>query len=167
MDPDELARLAQRVDEERLLRDFVEQSNMIEGIMRMPKDHEIEAHEKFLALEEVTIPALEEFVEAIGGGPLRSKSGMDVRVGNHVAPAGGPLIKTRLQAIIEKASMGSRGAWRTHVSYEHLHPFMDGNGRSGRVLWLWVMHGTQLPLPLGFLHKFYYQTLSYARDPRS
>jgi hypothetical protein len=38
-------------------------------------------------------------------------------------------------------------------------PTTDGNGRSGRALWLWCMRGRA---PLGFLHQFYYQTLGAA-----
>ena len=55
--------------------------------------------------------------------------------------------------------MRALGACETHVRYELLHPFLDGNGRSGRALWLWLMGQA----PLGFLHTFYYQTLSAAR----
>ena len=40
------------------------------------------------------------------------------------------------------------------------HPFTDGNGRSGRALWLWQMNNHA---PFGFLHTFYYQTLENSR----
>jgi hypothetical protein len=45
-----------------------------------------------------------------------------------------------------------------HVRYETLHPFTDGNGRTGRALWYWMMVGSSRA-DLGFLHAFYYQTL--------
>ena len=53
-----------------------------------------------------------------------------------------------------------------HLRYETLHPFMDGNGRSGRILWAWQMlhHDIAPGIRLGFLHAFYYQTLA-ARPP--
>ena len=32
-----------------------------------------------------------------------------------------------------------------HIAFEYIHPFSDGNGRVGRLLWLW--HREQLGLP--------------------
>lgn len=53
--------------------------------------------------------------------------------------------------------------WKMHVAFEKLHPFMDGNGRTGRALWAWHMKQLGLdPFALSFLHRFYYQTLAAA-----
>ena len=55
-------------------------------------------------------------------------------------------------------------ALRGQCAYEMLHPFMDGNGRSGRALWAWMMLRLgQDPFALLFLHRFYYQTLENSR----
>jgi hypothetical protein len=57
-----------------------------------------------------------------------------------------------------------------HVEYEQLHPFTDGNGRSGRAMWLYAMKKCgrlEQGLNLGFLHAFYYQTLSAQQGVRS
>ena len=59
--------------------------------------------------------------------------------------------------------MSETDPWVFHVQYERLHPFTDGNGRSGRALWAWQMMRRREGLALGFLHRFYYQTL-VARD---
>lgn len=147
---------------------FVKESNRIEGIRREPTKAEIEAHQEFLAvsiscLEEAT---LRDFVSIIAPGkPLREKRGMDVRVGNHIAPRGGPEISDKLIEILTRAAEGA-DAYEVHQSYEHLHPFMDGNGRSGRALWLWQMKqrsGLDRALALGFLHHWYYASLSHHR----
>lgn len=140
--------------------DFIVESNRIEGITRYPSDEEIAEYDRFMALDKVTVHDLEVFVRVYTKrtGPLRSLPGMDVQVGNHVPPNGGPYIEAILHDLLLDIAVGL-DAWETHVRFETLHPFMDGNGRAGRMLWAWQMG--HAGLGLGFLHKFYYQTLDH------
>lgn len=143
------------------LRDWVAESNRIEFIDEV-KEHELDAHLAFLALDAITVADLERFVSEIGGGALRESPGMNVRIGTHYPPAGGEPIRRELQEILAAMKAGPHASHAIHRRYEKLHPFMDGNGRSGRVLWLWQMGGIGKN-PLGFLHSYYYQSLEAAR----
>lgn len=145
--------------------EVVRESNRIEGIMREPTDIEISTHEDFLGLKKVEMHNLENFVSVYQpNAVMRTRVGWNVRVGNHTPPKGGPHIAEQLQALLDDANkvQGSNEAWSIHIQYEILHPFTDGNGRSGRMLWYWMMG---MNSGLGFLHTFYYQTLNnYQRE---
>lgn len=142
---------------------FVAESNRIEGIHRAPTKQEIDATLEFVNLPRITLDDLEKLVYVYQrNGHLRDEPGMDVRVGNYIAPPGGPHIKTRLEALLEDVNERRWSPYHIHQQYEHLHPFIDGNGRSGRAIWLWQMG--EFPL-IGFLHAFYYQTLATQSEP--
>lgn len=144
---------------------FITESNRIEGIIRRPTKGEIAAHENFLALDPTSPVVMNAFVWDVARAELRIHPGMNVQVGSHIPPQGGPAIAQRLQDILHGAK--TRHPYLVHRDYETLHPYIDGNGRSGRVLWLWMMINrgerwrTQA-VNLGFLHTWYYQSLEHA-----
>lgn len=139
--------------------DKVRESNRIEGILKDPTPTEIAEHERFVALERITINELEHFVKIYQpNAVIRDRSGLDVSVGGHIPPRGGANVRILLDALLFEIAAERLDAWQAHVKYEALHPFTDGNGRSGRALWYWMMVGDGRA-NLGFLHAFYYQTL--------
>ncbi len=134
---------------------FVIESNRIEGITRDPTPAELTEFSRFMALSKITVEELQRFVSIYQPGAiLRDLPGLNVQVGNHLPPRGGPMIRAQLMALLMASE--SLGAYKTHIQYETIHPFTDGNGRSGRMLWAWQTRN----LSLGFLHHFYYQTLA-------
>ena len=144
--------------------DLIRESNGIEGLHREPTQDEYYAHEAFLVLRTVTVADLEWFVSVVQpGAALRRQKGQNVWVGGHPAPPGGPGIESALLELLRDVGHSDSDAYDIHCRYESLHPFTDGNGRSGRVLWLWMMGGLEA-VPLGFLHHWYYQSLDAWRQ---
>ena len=146
--------------------ELVRESNAIENIHREPLPQEVDEFIRFMSLEEIAISDLEKFIEVYEpSGRLRDRRGRDVIVGNHVPPRGGPEIRELLEDLLRGLTRDETpygdDAYCVHVTYETLHPFTDGNGRSGRMLWCWMMGDRAYQL--GFLHRFYYQALSAGR----
>ncbi len=155
-----------------ILKAFVAESNRIEGIKREPTEAEIGWTAAFLMLDQLTPMALEHLVAVYQpGARLRRYPGMDVRVGGYTPPKGGTHIEAALMGLLYRANDAEASPYGIHLEYEGLHPFTDGNGRSGRAIWLWMMlhsgssRDEDQALGLGFLHTFYYQTLA-ASAPR-
>lgn len=154
------------------LSNFVRESNAIEGITRDPLFSELDATDHFFCLYKLTLEDVCQLQSAYAPGkPLRNRVGMDVRVGNYIAPGGGRTIEVELMTLVGKLNNAKPGLhdnpWKTHLAFERLHPFLDGNGRTGRALWAWHMQRLGMnPFALSFLHRFYYQTLENdeARD---
>lgn len=137
---------------------FVRENNAIEGIHRAPREREVVEADRFMNLDRVTVADLERFVDVYQPyAVLRRRYGMDVRVGGYIPPPGGHNIEIKLEKLLRDIH-GGLLAWPAHCRYETLHPFTDGNGRSGRMLWAWQV-GPFTDFQRGFLHSFYYQTL--------
>jgi Fic family protein len=149
------------------LKQFLEESNMIEGIFEPIVPRQLMFAEAFLALDEITVGDLETIVNILQpGARLRKNFGENVRVGRYSPMPGGPKVEETLKflALTIREPLNPKGdpreAYKVHQMYESLHPFTDGNGRSGRLLWLWMMGGID-KAPLGFLHHWYYQSLEF------
>lgn len=139
--------------------DFIRESNRIEGI-GYPTAKEISAHKNFLNLKMITIFDIKDFVYKVAKAKIRNKSGMNVTVGSHFPPPGGPQIEYNLNNLLIRINIFEIDPYKAHCEYEKLHPFNDCNGRSGRAIWLWQMEKLYLDgLGLPFLHRFYYQSL--------
>lgn len=153
------------VAERERLATFLSESLRIEGIERASSPAEIE--ETWLFLEKKLGLAAVRRLQAVYAPEklLRDQPGMNVWVGSYAAPPGGPEMGRRLTAVLKAANKGA-DPWQTHVAFEKLHPFLDGNGRTGRAIWAWQMRllGRD-PFALPFLHSFYYQTLAAQPSP--
>ena len=159
-DKEDLLRLY-KMDSERVgLILFAKESNEIEGIYDEEAiDDAYERLKVFMALKELTVQDVCDFNTA---GELRIKEGMDVklRVSGYVPPSGGLHIQYVLDSILGEINAGE-SAFLNHKSFESLHPFMDGNGRTGRAIWLWQMiNQFDYNVSNGFLKEWYYQSLS-------
>lgn len=145
----------------------VRESNAIEGIHRDPTSAEVDEHLRILSRDAITVEDLMRHV-SIYAGPqhrIRALTTDRHRIGKRVLE-GGPHVMEKLRELLYDANNGQIDPWHAHVEYEVLHPFTDGNGRSGRMLWHWIMkkkYGVEYAqrVHIGFLHRFYYQSMQF------
>lgn len=141
------------------LMEFAKESNRIEGITNAEANERMfQKLEAFLKLEKLTIENVCEFNE---WGVLRDNEGLNVMVGGRVRPYVVGYIKYELNRILDYLIIEQVSTpFFVHVKFQKLHPFTDGNGRTGRAIWLWQMvRQHDYDLSPGFLHKWYIQSL--------
>jgi Fic family protein len=66
-----------------------------------------------------------------------------VRVGSRLCPpplAVSPMLKQWCEKVNKMEYPTEEEVWQAHLAYETIHPFIDGNGRSGRLIWLWLRY---------------------------
>lgn len=82
----------------------------------------------------------------------------NVYVGTFVAP-----LPTLVPGLMSEfcADWKDMDSWTAHNRFESIHPFEDGNGRIGRLLWLIKAWEEGYRYSLSFLHEYYYQTLRH------
>jgi hypothetical protein len=143
------------------LYEFIVESNAIEGILRKPTKLELSASEFFLGQPTLFATKLGDLQNVFAPNkPIREFVGMDVYVGDYTPPLGGSNIVPKLNTILRRAQDPKESPWKVHVVFELLHPYLDGNGRTGCMLWAWQMNfQCRRPFSMSFLQRFYYQTL--------
>ncbi len=144
---------------------FLRESNEIEAIYSYPSDDQIASVEMFLNWDLLTVGIMSGLATQFQPGVLlRDRMGLDVMVGGHLPPPGGPEVRDQLEKLLHAVVEKNVTPWRAHCLYQNLHPFTDCNGRTGRLLWLWHMKQVRpgYDYQISFLHKFYYQTLDAA-----
>ena len=154
------------------IQNFVVESNRIENI-KGASIKDVAMTRNFLQKQSMDVDSLVDLALSYtdGYGRLRERQGQDVRVGQSIPPLGGPRIREHLEGIVEYANDPNSKAFELHVDFERLHPFLDGNGRTGRALWLWRLLRARvnpkehwathfiIQNPSDFLRVFYYQML--------
>lgn len=100
------------------------------------------------------------------------QSGEYFRVGRHIAPAP-ELVESMIEDNLTTYSSNLDGYFlekitKFHLQFEYIHPFIDGNGRIGRVLLNWQLQ--RLGLPSIVIRdkekRLYYQSLQAYDDTR-
>lgn len=129
------------------LTSFLRESNAQESIEIPITLDVLDAAQSFLELGYVGIADLSNIVNIFQpGAALRILLGQDVGIqgGDLKPPAGGLGIRDALARLLysindtgDVDNPNSISPYTAHQLYTRLHPYTDGNGRSGRLLWLW------------------------------
>ncbi len=130
---------------------FVEESNAIENIFvdgshPLVRDHVRAVRLAIRAVKSGKLPSPQEIHRVLLKTEYRKFPGI-YRFG-YVMVEGSTLlaphlVPLRMQDLLDRVRQGPKGdveewIWNVHFEFEHIHPFFDGNGRTGRI-WMNAM----------------------------
>ena len=150
--PDE--RISRRAAQLPAMRPKLE-AQIVAGPIRTPHPADLRALARLLALPELTVDVVKEYVAALADCPLGS-------LGISGEAFGILRLHTGLEEILGRMNRDEASPWSLYVDFEVLHPFLDGNGRAGRALWAWQMLRFRPDLvgtALAFVHPAAYAAL--------
>lgn len=147
------------------VRIFCMENNTMYGTRRPTLLKHVDATEQLIRQDTVSVEDMMSLADVFSPGTeLRTVPGMNSRVGpeSFRPPPGGPEMMDRFVDLMRRANEGEH-PYKIHQEYLTLHPFRDGNGRTGRVLWAWGMINQNLRpwLKVGFLRAWYYQSAQF------
>ena len=168
---EETDKILNRIDLDRFIneRELFEAKNLARVVEYIAQKAEQEALtlDMMLLLHKMLISNIRDDI----AGRFR-KSDEWVRVGNHIA-TDPSLVVEQLENMMIAYQTGSEEGIitriaRFHLSFEHIHPFVDGNGRIGRVLnnYLLVRVG-HVPINIKFIDRSEYYDAFAAFDKKS
>lgn len=145
--------------------EFLRESNLIEGVDDPKADAQaLVAWNYLLDQKEMSLGVLLKLHKILmTGQPLRPDERgyfrkVDVFVGmKKMLPP--HLIHAFLRSWLERMNKGDGSDWKLlHIEYENFHPFVDGNGRTGRMLMNWYRMHHGMPILTIYAkerHKYY------------
>ena len=125
-----------------------------------------------LAQSHLSLNLIREVCSILMGEPVNFRNAQEqVAIGNprtkqisYMPPSGGIVLESKLENL-EKFLLGTEGSDPlirmavAHYQFEAIHPFIDGNGRSGRILnILYLLHAGLLKIPVLYLSRYIIQT---------
>jgi len=159
---DETEKILLKVEIDRYIseRELFEAKNLakvVSYIDKTAKDKELDL-EIILFLHKILLSNIRDEI----AGRFREKDEW-VRVANYIAPDPKLVVKKLEDALVEYQASASNSIIKRiakfHLDFEHIHPFVDGNGRIGRVLnnYLLIREGF-VPINIKFVdRKLYYE----------
>ena len=148
-----------------VVEEMLVQSNLIEGMsMKYAHEDAMKAWRYIVTVPKLSVGAILRVHELLAtrinpriAGSLRT---VDVFIGGQCREyVGREAMLAEIQdfiddvdgsIIVHGGKDGDKTAKDCHVKFEHIHPFEDFNGRTGRILYNW--HRLQLGLPVHIIH---------------